>query len=305
MTTPNQGSPDGAYRWARGSRYGSDQTESTARSVTRANVGNTYGGIQGSINNDIKAPIVGQAGSIENHEVRIVSLEDGGTMTVYAGNNTWTNMGGRIGVGVINGGNAAQGGLGGSTNGVQRLGGNHGGYQYREFDAADLPGTVAITVGAGGTTQSQAGGNTSFGSFLVGVGGTSGAIQTARGAMLSASAPGAGGNNTGINTAGLPGMASALVPGGLGGAGGGGIGSPGQPGQAGGSVDIGSFTPCGGGGGGGGGGNTGLGGSGGAGGNGGSPGGGGGAGGNCDGGSGGTWGVGAPGRLFVIQSAGA
>lgn len=303
MTTPGITAPDGSF--VLGSEYGQDITEASAKSLMSGGVKTSFGGAQTALNNEIKAPMVGQAGSITNHETRIVALEDGGTMTVYSGNDTWVNIGGRVGIGVINGGQAGQNGQGSSG---QRLGGTHGGYQYQEFDALDLTATVAITVGAPGATQAQGGGISSFGSYLVGISGTLGAVLTSKGAVASASAPGAGGNNGGSaqGSAGLPGGASALAAGGAGGVGGGGTPSPGQPGAAGGSVSTASLIPCGGGGGGAGGGNAGLGSTSGHGGAGGAPGGGGGAGGNyIDLGTVGAFGPGGAGRVFVIQSAGA
>lgn len=307
MTSPGGETPDGSLGLG-GFAAWRALTEADAKSSMKAGTIGAYGNAETVHDNTVKAPITGYAGSIENHEIRIVSLEDGGTMTVYSGNATWTNMGGRIGVGVICGGQAGQVGIAGST--TQRLGGNHGGYAYREFSAADLPATVDITVGAPGNASGQAGGISSFGSYVVGVIGTTGAIHTSRGAMSSASAPGAGGNNGGgFNSNGLPGLASALATGGAAGGGGGGSGSPAGNGGAGGSVPTDSLTPCGGGGGGGGGGQTGAINSAGNGGAGGAPGGGGGAGGN--GGSPpanaspGSFGPGGAGRVFVIQSAGA
>lgn len=303
MTDPSGGSPPSSV--VLGAFATRQNTNIDAQKLSMS------GGMRGAVananttvGNEIKAPITSQAGSINNHEVRIVSLEDGGTMTVYGGNATWTNIGGRIGVGVINGGQAAQNGSGSAT---QRLGGNHGGYAFMEFDAADLPSTVAITVGAPGTVAGQAGGVSSFGAFLAGIAGTSGAIHTARGAVSSASAPGAGGNNGGGfgGSSGLPGGASALAAGGAGGSGGSGSPTPAGNGGIGGSVSTGSLTPCGGGGGGAGGGQQGLINHAGNGGAGGAPGGGGGAGGNGDLATPGVFGAGGAGRVFVIQSAGA
>lgn len=304
MTTPNlPAAPDDSFEF--GSDYGSNLDEASIKQITTNGAKVSFTGVHTTVGNEIKAPITSQAGSINNHEVRIVSLEDGGTMTVYSGNATYTNIGGRIGVGVINGGQGAQSGTGSAT---QKLGGQHGGYQYREFDATtELAPTVAITVGAPGTSPGQAGGVSSFGSYLVGIAGTVGAIHTPRGAVSSASAPGAGGNNGGNfgGSNGFAGGASALATGGAGGSGGSGTPTPAGNGGTGGSVSTGSLTPCGGGGGGGGGGQQGLINHAGNGGAGGAPGGGGGAGGNCDLGTPGTFGPGAAGRVFVIQSAGA
>ncbi|WP_157119806.1 hypothetical protein [Nocardia xishanensis] len=302
MTAPNQSNPDGALNVGDFAAFQAMTEEDAKTAMTSGSV-SSIDGARSTHDNEVKAPITSHAGSIDNHEVRIVSLEDGGTMTVYSGNATWTNIGGRIGVGVICGGQAGQSG-GGSE--AQKLGGNHGGYKYMEFDAADLPATVAITVGAPGTSAGQAGGISSFGSYVVGEHGVSPAIHTSRGAMASSSGPGAGGNNAGdFDLAGFSGGSSALGSAGAGGAAGGGGGGTAGHGGAGGSVPTDSLTPCGGGGGGAGGGNRGLISTAGNGGAGGAPGGGGGAGGNCELGAAGTFGAGGAGRVFVIQSAGA
>jgi hypothetical protein len=302
VTAPDGSRPPGALGVGLFTAW-STQTADRAKGEMRGGVVGSFNNAGAQMDNKVKAPITSHAGSIDNHEVRIISLEDGGTMTVYSGNGVWTNVGGRIGVGVICGGQAGQSGNGGTA---QRLGGNHGGYAYAEFDAADLPATVDVTVGAPGTSAGQAGGISSFGTYVVGALGTAPAIHTSRGAMASASGPGAGGNNGGsYDNAGFGGDASALAAGGAGGAPGGGGGGTAGHGQPGGSVSVDSLTPCGGGGGGAGGGNRGLISTAGNGGAGGAPGGGGGAGGNCEIGTAGTFGAGGAGRVFVIQSAGA
>lgn len=297
MTAPDQSSPPGSEATGLFAAHQA-RTEEDAKSAMKEGVITSGTTAQTNFDNEIKAPLNGVADSVDNHEVRIVALENGGTMTVYSGNGTWTNLGGRIGVAVTNGGQAGQNGQG--NDGVQRLGGSHGGYVYREFDCSSLPATVAITIGAPGSTEAQGGGISSFGTFLVGVSGTGG-VQTRRGALATTSMPGSGGNNGGglTNSAGFPGGSSALAAGGAGGAGSGGYVA--DPGGAGGSVDTGSFTPCGGGGGGAGGGSSTTSGYGGNGGNGGSPGGGGGAGGNAQAGHFGIHGAGGTGRVWVIQ----
>ncbi len=297
MTAPDGSSPPGSLAVG---LFAARQatTEDEAKGAMKQGVITSGTTAQTAFYNEIKAPIEGQAGSISELDTRVLALENGGTLTVYGGNDTWVNNGGRIGVAVVNGGQAGQDGQ--ATDGVQRLGGNHGGYQYREFDTSGLPATVAVTVGAPGSSAGEGGGTSSFGGYLSGVTGTGG-IQTRRGALATTSTPGAGGNNGGglTNSNGFPGNSSALAAGGAGGAGSGGyVADPGQPG---GSVSMDSLTPCGGGGGGGGGGSSTTSGYGGNGGNGGAPGGGGGAGGNAQAGHRGLHGAGGAGRVYVIQ----
>lgn len=309
--TPGQGAPDGAYTVGHVSTA-QNYTTSTIKAALNGAPIEKYTNAQNVHNAEVKQPIASNTAGVANHEGRIVTLEDGGTMVVYTGNATWQNPGtGRIGVGIINGGQAGQDGLVISSGTNIRLGGNHGGYSYKEFDASELTATVAVTVGVGGSTAYALGNVSSFGSYLSGVSGITGAVMTNKGVVTSGSTPGVGGNNGGggDSSPGLAGSNSALATGGAGGIGGV-AGAPATNGSPGGSVDTGSLTPCGGAGGGAGGGtdfqhfvnpvNVG----GGTGGAGGAPGAGGGAGGNdrynSIVGPGGQGGVG---RVFVIQSA--
>lgn len=253
---------------------------------------------------EVRGPIAGQAGSIEGLDARVTSLENGGTLYAYPSNGVWNNPGvGRVGVAVINGGQAGGDGFpvsGASENQPGVTGGTaHGGYAYREFRCEDLPlGDILVTVGAPGSTNFQVGGESSFGEFLIGVSGTNGSMLTSRGAVASASQPGVGGNGGGIGTSGLStnGSPSALAAGGP-------RGQANINGQPGGSIPLSSITPCGGGGGGGGGGPSGLFGNGGAGGDGGTPGGCGGAAGRCaEFGTPQKGGVAGAGRVYVLFS---
>lgn len=277
-------------------------TEQDAKGRMTTSVGVSWSGAQGSFGQQVFAPLNGQAGTISNHETRIISLEDGGTLTVYAGNDVWINPGvGRIGVGVVCGGQAGQDGLQSTS---PAGGGVHGGYSYREFNCGSLPSTVDVSVGAGGSSNGQGGGISQFGTLLIGQPATAGSILSNRGAMSSSSTPGVGGQSAAPNVpavAGTAGTASALALGGDGGVDGDVDGKPG------GSMDLDSITPCGGGGGGAGASMGGIGGSPGLGGAGGAPGGGGGAGGNRALANSGATRVGGPGgngRVWVRYSTG-
>jgi hypothetical protein len=254
----------------------------------------------------VVGPIAGQAGSIEGLDVRVTSLEDGGTLYTYPANGVWTNPGtGKVGVAVINGGQCGANGIPlGSGNIGGGSPGSHGGYQYREFSCASLPETVLITVGAPGITNFQLGGLSSFGGYLIGTSGTQGSMLTSRGAVSSASAPGTGGGGGGVGstfpgTAGVSGQSSALAVGGQGGS----ATTAPQSGADGDSIPLDGITPCGGGGGGGGGPAVNNLSDGGAGGAGGTPGaGGGGAGVHGNFGSARLGGAGGAGRVYVIFS---
>ena len=189
--------------------------------------------------------IAEQAGSLEGLEVRVTALEGGGTRTVYSSNFVWENPGaGTVGVAVFNGGQCGQIGYFNNSPSTPLRGGTHGGYAYKEIRCADLPATVTGTVGAGGATNLQAGGQSSFGTYVVPISGSPGSVLTKQGAVSSNSAPGRGGGGGEPSGNGGAGDPSALAAGGTAGVGG--------PGGAGASVSLDSDVPCGGGGGGGG-----------------------------------------------------
>lgn len=159
------------------------------------------------------------------------------------------------------GGGGAGSGADSGTN--SRTGGGGGGaYLSRLFLASNLTSTVAVTIGAGGTgvsdSSGNAGGNTTFGSYLIAYGGGGGGLGTAGGGGGGGGALGAGGNstsNTGASGGGPLGSAASSANSGLGGAGGGTNASGGASafgGGGGGSANTGGGSVYGGGGGGGG-----------------------------------------------------
>lgn len=262
MTTPGlSGPPDGSYVLGN-IDDAQNLTESSIKAITTGGARASFGRLQGALVTEVKAPLAGQAGSISNHETRITTLENGGVLTTFGGNDSYeipTN--GRIGVGIFCGGQA---GKDTTTNtGTQFESLTHGGYVFQEFDCANLRAqgytNVLVTVGAGGATDGQLGGTSSFGDILVGNLGSQGSIRTTSGYAASSSTPGTGGRNgTRIGSTDVPATAGQTTPGGPGGAPGanspGGIaGSPGGHGQPGATVPIDTITPCGGSGGGGGG----------------------------------------------------
>lgn len=111
-------------------------------------------------------------------------------------------------------------------------GGAGGGYSYQRFRADTLTSTVAVTRGAGGTggtTAGQAGtagGNTSFGSYLIATGGGGGGGGVVNGAAPTAAAAGVGSLFNG-SLAGVGVTTIAACGGGNGGAGNAGAGGTG------------------------------------------------------------------------------
>lgn len=247
-----------------------------------------------------------------------VELLEGGAVTVrtYVANSVWTKPPNliRLGVAVEGGGHA---GRTGSTSQayIGGTGGLSGGYRFQWFELAaienDIAESVAISVGGGGEIPSQLGGVSRFGDHLASVPGV-GAVLSVEGSVVSNSAcerGGQGGRGSNGNISPPPllepgeaGGSSAFAAGGAGGAAG---GSAAQ--NAGGDGQDAVLSPVArgnGGGGGGGGGVQANGAVGGKGGNGGypaGPGGGGGARGTGIGSSDGAGGLGADGRVTVIE----
>lgn len=151
------------------------------------------------------------------------------------------------------------GGSGGrSINSDGGGGGGGGAYAERWLTLASLGATEAVTVGAGGAARTsnlsgQAGGNSSFGSWLVGYGGGGGSGSTSSGGGGGGGGLGSAGTSVTGTAGGDGGTTGAAAAGGTAGAastlGGGGGGASGATGASGGLSEFG-------GGGGGGGGNT-------------------------------------------------
>ncbi|OZE98073.1 hypothetical protein [Rhodococcoides fascians] len=341
MTTgaPGVPVPGGSYTVRPGQRWGQDETPDGVRQKTRNPPLNGYGRAQDNLRGEggLLGQIIGaftggkffnlggastwggemdervteHAGSIEGIEARVTALEEGGTRTVYSSNGVWTNPGtGSVFVACIGGGQAGEN----TISNRPAAPGTHGGFVAREIPCSELPDTVPITIGAGGTGNFQYGGVTSFGTFVTSIPGTPGAILTTQGALNSASSPGVGGAggswdsvNGGAATLAMPGGATPLAAGGTSGQNNASsmaalTGGPGA------SVPVTSPTPCGGGGGGGGGYRSaaftdpGPGGAGGA------PGGGGGSAGSKGGANGAAVASGGPGgngRMYIIHKPGA
>lgn len=89
------------------------------------------------------------------------------------------------------------GGAGGVASSSAASGGGGGAYNMRRFRIADLPGSVAITIGAGGVAPGGVGGTSTFGIFLSAFGG-GGGVGVASGNPV-------GGGGGGIFAAGVTG----------------------------------------------------------------------------------------------------
>lgn len=326
MTTPGGNAPDGAY--VIGTRFGSDETEAGIRARLKGQAIGGFADAQGLFGalfagitqwltnlNAVVDEQVTQAGEITDtltdHENRIDLLEGGSVVVrTYAFNSVWEKPLGlqRLGIAVEGGGDAGRTASTIAAN-IGGTGGSSGGYRFVWFDKEELDAigdTESITIGAGGNTPSQLGGVSRFGDHVSSVAGI-GAVLSIEGSTLSNSAAGDGGNggngsnaNFGITVSGgAKGGSSAFAAGGAGGstagtrAGGDGVDAVLSPKSRGN-----------GGSGGGGGGSSVAGSSGGAGGNGGFPAGAGGGGGARNvglGSSDGPGGLGADGRVTVIE----
>lgn len=170
----------------------------------------------------------------------------------FTASGTWTKPSCNVvEVVVIGGGGGGGGGFGAAAGNVRTggTGGGGGAYHREIYQAADLPATVAVTIGAGGSAGSGGasggggnggtGGTSSFGAYLSAFGGGGGA------AGVSGSLSYCGGAGGGTGSAGALGSAANVMGGGpttnntLPGIGGGGAsnGSPanaGQPAESGG-----------------------------------------------------------------------
>lgn len=248
MTTPRGSAPGGAF--VLGTKFGQDITDASARQVMKAGTVGTagsYANVQFAHNSEVRAPMRGQAGSIAGLDERVTYLEGGGTLTMYPGNATWTNP--NVGSIEVIGTNGGQAGQDGHSGGTISIGGDHGGFLSKSFLCSSLPSTVLVTVGAGGATNAQGGGQSSFGTYVLPSSGQPGLIYTRTGIVASPSTPGVGGDGGNSNNA--PGNNGDSTPQAAGGKSGGNSGS-GINGLPGGSVPLDSITPCGGAGGGGG-----------------------------------------------------
>lgn len=214
LTTPNQGSPDGAYVVASG--FGQDMTESTARAIMKGGVINSFTGAQDIAHltyNDV----------IDDHSASITALQAAfnqlilqGLAIVFTSNNTYTPSDGIVSIEVIIIGAGAGGAAGrwDLITGNQRVGGGGGGggEVHTVIPASLLPKTgdhfdpISITIGAGGpggssdAASGNGGGNTLFGSYLTaggGQGGVSNGGGTGGGNGGSGMIPGGDGGNAG------------------------------------------------------------------------------------------------------------
>lgn len=144
-------------------------------------------------------------------------------INIYTANDTWTKPTGASNVKVIliGGGSGGSRSFNGSTTSAG-AGGGGGGYASELFPASILGATETITVGAGGAgasaegTGGDAGGNSSFGSWLIARGGAAGPS----GGVLPGAAGGNGESTGSIGGASSGADGTAAIGGGAGGGGG-------------------------------------------------------------------------------------
>lgn len=93
------------------------------------------------------------------------------------------------------------GGAGGARAGLSYSGGGGGGYIHHWFRFGDLPATVPVGIGAGGSVASD-GGNTTFGTFLSAAGGKFASRLGGQSAPVPSDFDGGNGGGSGANGAG-------------------------------------------------------------------------------------------------------
>lgn len=191
----------------------------------------------------LRVVVTQNSGKIDNNFIATstLGLSQSANLQVFTSTTTpgtWTKTTGAkiVCAYLIAGGAGGNGGLNGSGSGGNSgnggTGGGSGGYTTTCFDATTLPGTMTVTIGAGGAGGTAPGGtgtngtNTTFGSFLNAIGGKQ---NTASAGFVSGTIGGAGGVGTGGSSPGSAGTASfwnSLLAGGAGGAAGtiGGVG---------------------------------------------------------------------------------
>ncbi|WP_434612052.1 glycine-rich domain-containing protein [Tabrizicola sp. M-4] len=136
---------------------------------------------------------------------RILSSAGGGAAgagpayQVFTTSGTWTRPTGydpdtMVIIELWGGGGAGGRGAAGNINGS--MGGGGGGYIQKDFRIADLPSSISVVIGAGGTEPSGNGGNSTFGSLLTAFGGGGGAS----GASSVTGGNGGGAMGAGVNS---------------------------------------------------------------------------------------------------------
>jgi len=106
------------------------------------------------------------------------SINEASDVQTFTSNGTWTKPNGAkmvyvLCIGAGGSGGAGRNGVGTGSNGWGGSGGGGGAITFKWFAASDLPNTVSIVVGAGGTavasssTNGNPGGNSSFGAVVV------------------------------------------------------------------------------------------------------------------------------------------
>lgn len=194
------------------------------------------------------AAVQGQEAVVSDHENRITFLESGLQIAEFNLNGTWNKPELNWHKPILFGG--AGGGCGGHTGGAapRGYGGAPGGWSEQVFTSAELPASVALTIGIGGVGGERRSGNTpdygtngtatTFGSYLSAGGGEGGTNNTPplAGTGTRTDFLPFGGRGAGTTGNGEPGQNGYLSAGGAAGTGNGGQGGDGvspPPGQRG------------------------------------------------------------------------
>ena len=223
MTVPGGDYPDGAFDDDLSGLSGLDEA-TWRQGIFDAGVG-PYNGAKASMDGSYARGeyVYREVTRLDNRIDELVTADGRAQIATFSTDGTWTKPPGAYKIvvdvmgGSSGGGRSNNGGSGGAHRGG--LGGYSGGWDKKEFDAGEIPNSVAVTVGSGGgggASDGAAGGagtGSSFGSLVVAGGATAGAYGSGDFAFRMR-----GGNGGASGNGGSAGSAGSFHPGGLGGA---------------------------------------------------------------------------------------
>ena len=194
MTTPGQSAPSGAFQLGSvDSAQG--MTEPWIRNTLKAGAvgaSGSYTNVQDAINTEIKVPHTNLVNTVE-------LLASGAQLASFFSNGTWTKPLGATTVDFVAVAGGGAGGSGGGTLGLTGQGGGIGGVTRLTLMASEVPSSVSVTIGAGGSpvahnsgSNGGDGGHVVFGSVFTAFGGRGGVSRVAMSTPVTTASPGGG-----------------------------------------------------------------------------------------------------------------